>query len=301
MTPDYTTHGLNFKSKTQNHGQIHDDGILCMKLSADESHLFTANAELKQWNIAGQKIEHCYGAPHALPIQAIEITLDCKFIFTASRGKTLKQFDITKKQLYRDFGEIHSSPVNCLALTPDQGSLFTADSQQNLKQWDLKTGSLVNNFGDVFEIKIRSLQVTIDGCYLYNGGFGQVSKFDLQDKRIVEKGFTVNSGVFCMVLSNNGKYLAYASMGKLLRVVVLEEGDAGVLLDSQEKCWVKCIGFSKDDEYLFSGDDEGVLKQWSVSGGVLVRKWGRTSEGWLECMAVGVFRGAKELVKGRCF
>jgi WD40 repeat protein len=116
----------------------------------------------------------------------------------------VKQFQITNRHLYRDFEEIHESPVSCLAPTPDQGSLFTADSLQNLKQKDLKTGSLLNNFGDVFEIKIRALQMTPDESNLYNSGLGQVSKFDLQDGKFFEKGFAVNSGVFCMVISNNG-------------------------------------------------------------------------------------------------
>jgi hypothetical protein len=58
-----------------------------MKLSADYTHLFMANAELKQWNIAGQKIDHCYWVPHASPTQALKITLDSKFIFTASQEK----------------------------------------------------------------------------------------------------------------------------------------------------------------------------------------------------------------------
>jgi WD40 repeat protein len=89
-----TRNGLKLKSESENHGKIHDDGILCMKLSADHTHLFTANAELKQWNIAGQKIVHCYVVPHASPTQTLEITLDSKFIFTASQDKTLKQFQL---------------------------------------------------------------------------------------------------------------------------------------------------------------------------------------------------------------
>jgi WD40 repeat protein len=112
--------------------------------------------------------------------------------------------------------------------------LFASDEGGNLTQFDIETARLVKNFGKVHEGGINSMALTKNNEFLFTADkYGNLKQFSVPDSTLVND------------LPKIHKAIIY-SIGKF-------------------QCNLKSLVTTWDDEFLFTSDSDGVLKQWYVN------------------------------------
>jgi WD40 repeat protein len=121
------------------------------------------------------------------------------------------------------------SETNAIAVDPQGQFIFTGTNHGELHQWDVQKKQVIYTFPAGKE-ELQAIVVTPNGQQVIAAGFdGQIKGWQLYPKQIV--------------LGFNG-HTSHRSHGAIIH----------------------CLALSDDGKWLFSGDNDGTVKQWSVRG-----------------------------------
>jgi WD40 repeat protein len=100
--------GREQRSRKKDFGQVCDDMITRMKITADSEKLLVGDCwgYLKLISSRDGKLIKDFGEVHANDISGIVITEDEKFFFTSSYDGFLKQWNYKDNTLVKDYGQV---------------------------------------------------------------------------------------------------------------------------------------------------------------------------------------------------
>lgn len=168
----------------------------------------------------------------------------------------------------------HDRPLTCCRFDPQGRYVFCGAQDESLHRFALADGTKAS-CPDGHEAWIRSLATTKDGSFVISGGAdGRLVWWDSaaeqpQPVRTIEahRGWIRN-----MDVSPDGTLLATGGNDAMVRLWNPLDGTPVAELAGHARD-VYSVQFHPNGQFLLSGDLMGVLKQWDVASGELVREF----------------------------
>lgn len=93
--------------------------------------------------------------------------------------------------------------------------------------------------------------------------------------------------IYALALSTDNKYLYCGGVDKHLRVLDVEKQDISNDWGEIHNDYINVVKVTSHGRYLFTGCRDGVLKQWLVRGGRLLKNYRAVSNDLIFDMTVG--------------
>lgn len=231
----YTNFDNPLDSKTDNvqkellikdFGHIHENGIIAMAVTYDNSMLFTCDEKsfIKVWDIEEGKIIRNLGKKHDFSIGSIALSYDDEYLFTGDKFGFLKQWSVESYRISKNYGKAHDYAICSICVSMDSRWQFSSELGGVVKAFNIPNKELAFNFGVVHH-EINSITTTNDGYYLFTSdNLGNLKQW-----------WTKNDGVELV-------------------------GD----FERAHKHAITNIVASNDSRHLFTSDINGCVKQWRV-------------------------------------
>ena len=269
----------------KNWGQIQRNGISSIAVTQDGQYLFTSGSKgvLNQWSTINSKRIQRFKKSKPISRRYSRFTaknhLNKIFIISEGNGKTdnmicaidntftltiwrIKNFEqcYNFEQLHGKDGSFYNSP----AITSDNEYQFTGDSNLNgdLTQWSLKDKIFKRYIqSGKFEKLIKSL------CKGPNGKQKKYASRGNDSEGLIETGESEDD--------------AEVDIQEYIKNQIEDSGITMCPMDYDQKVrtrGISCLAVTHNDEFLFKGDLEGHLQQFSIKKQKLVRNFGKVAK-----------------------
>ncbi|XXQ29962.1 WD domain, G-beta repeat [Plasmodiophora brassicae] len=254
----------------------HQGAVLALAYNSDGQYALSGGHDktVRLWNPRkGTQIKQ-YQGTHGYEIRDIACAFDNAKFASCGGDRTVFVTDVASGRVLKRYSK-HEQRVNVVAFNADASVLFSGSYDRTVCAWDLRSLSRdpIHVFKEardsVSGIVARSSEIivsSVDGC---------VRAYDLRGGRITTDhmgeaitSLAVSSDDNCLLLSilgGHGVRLIDRSNGELLNEYS----------DSQGKISVSCqvdARFSRDDAFVVSGGEDGVIRCWDLVSGDLVRR-----------------------------
>lgn len=273
--------------KTVKTFKTYHSGVICtIAISPDKRFIFTGGADkhIRQYSIATQNLMKDYGEIHQDWIRSIKITPSQKFLFSAGDDCQLTQLNLKDFCIHKKYEKIHNEAITLTVLMPNEKYLLTSSIDRTLKQWIISSNGFCSqkkHYTKLHQNYTTSLEQAKDGKYLLSGGDDLKLKkwiFDENDELVLVMDFGAAHNSFVKfilpaILSEN--FFTWGNDRKLKKW----ELESGELVkdygDITNGININNLVMSECGLYLFvSGNDNGVLQQFSIENMELVREYG---------------------------
>ena len=167
-------------------------------------------------------------------------------LFATDIGGYVKHFSVDTFELYKNCGKMHERSIKAMKTTKDGKTLFTAGYDKRLKQWQINTK---NN--EVILEKTEALNSLIIQ--------DDIGKENLNQNQEKDPGSRWE-GLINQTQDKKQENLGY----ELIK-------DYGEISSTS----VTTMVLSDDENYLYTGDANGILKIWNVPKKCLHSAWGK--------------------------
>ena len=234
----------NFQSSSNEiliYEKIFETGIFKICNSNDSRYLYACNmgGQIKQIKIHKDgtlSLKATYDCENKGVIKSIIVNNKGNYLFSCDSFGNVKQWSTKSCKLYKDWGEIHDEAITSMAVSLDDNYQFTGDSSGNLSIWDIKSNFSIENLQDYHNFSITNIVLTRDGEFVYT----------CDDDGYAKK----------LCLGKNNEFGCCYNFGKI------HDG------------LISTANVSLNDNSFFTGDANGIVKQWSVKTGKLINDWG---------------------------
>lgn len=213
---------------------------------------------------------------HAAEIVSLAFSDDGRYVATGDVQGTLVVWNLKDRSVLRRI-KAHAGQVSHLVFVPGKGELASAGSDGAVTLWSVEKGeplaALVKPAGEV----ITALTISADGAVMYVA-------FD----DMTVKGWNVPKRTLRTTIPFNDRLInsiAVSPAGDLL--AVLEEDNSVLLWNIRESrvAWRNELDdsaltarFAPDGRSLYTSGGDNWIREWSVSSGRLIRKFGGAVE-----------------------
>lgn len=220
---------------------------------------------------------------HTSMVTSCAVSLDSRFIVSASMDKTLKIWDaVTGAERHTLTG--HKDIVWRCILSPDGTFIISASEDGTLKLWDAATGvelyTLAGHSGP-----LTDCAVSPDSTFIVSASMDQTLK--VWDAATGAERFTLTGHIYganrCVV-SPNGRFIVSASHGPMFKVWDTASGAERHTLTYSGGQVTGCE-VSSDGRFIVSASEDGTLKLWNATTGVEYLTF-RELNGRVSCCAV---------------
>lgn len=247
--------------------QGHDDAVLGVAMSSDESTALSASADdtLILWDMAeGVPLATLSG--HAADVTTVMYLPDERQAISGSADSTLILWDIdpasaTFGQAIRTFSG-HGKAVNDLALSPDATQVVSASSDETLILWDIATGDVIRRYTDQ-KTGILGVDFSPDGTQLVSSPInGTVVLWDVATGEVIRRYSGHTGAVFDVEFGPAGAYIVSGGQDDTVRVWDVESGFEIRRYNAPSA--VFSVDVSETGSEVLTGLEDGRLKTWRV-------------------------------------
>lgn len=158
-------------------------------------------------------------------------------------------------------GNMHRMDVTDIEVSKDDKYVFSSSWDGTIKKWDAVNGQFIENFILSYDA-IRKIAISENNEYFAYTGFNKIHNITLLDFMTKEEiaVFDIPSTIIDFEISEDSKLLVVGTYGGQVYIYDLEQKN---LIDSLDGgYWVNAVGFSSDNKYIASGNQDGVFKLW---------------------------------------
>ncbi len=261
----------------------------------------TQDGKVGFWDLKTNKLLSVFPA-HQEPIMAVAVDATETTMLTGSGDHLMKIWDMaTQQEKLPVLG--HFQEITALAVSPDSRQFITASLDRTIRGWDLNSGAEIFQLPATMEVgavafsndsskiavaefssillyhavtqqylgrleahsnKIRWLAFTQDSQFLYSGGWdGNLCKWKVATGELVFNVQTSESFESALFLEPQNRILTGHWSGKLC----IWNSQTGALIQTIEAhtLTIFTMTLSTDDEFLFTGSEDGLVKVWKIS------------------------------------
>jgi WD40 repeat protein/serine/threonine protein kinase len=248
-----------------------DSAIADLAFSPDDHHLAIAGSKglLSLCRLPRQRQAFQTLAGHAKEAWCVAFSPDGSLLATGSDDHLVKLWDVrTGRELATLAG--HASLVSAAAFTPDGRTLATASFDATIKLWDVANNKLLQTLAG-HKAPLRSLAWHTDGTLLASGGDDCTVRL-----------WDPDSGQMLGVLQEHTRKVSAVAFHPRQRLLFTGSNDGAIhlwrvsdpRLAHLRQSWrdvniVRSLAIARDGTLLAAGDDEGVVRLYSLPGGEL--------------------------------
>jgi serine/threonine protein kinase len=228
------------------------------------------------------KVTRLLGEAHAGAVTAIALSSDYPLLASGGSDQCIRLWHLETGELLHTFeGRTlwsrsgHGDRITRLLFSPDSRCLFSASDDGTVRLWDMVQYSPITTLIQQ-EWSITALALSADGEWLvYGTRRGMVFIWDL----VMDEGWATltqhRDAISGIVLAPNGSQLLTSSDDRTIRLWDLDAiaaGEAGLTRTLQGHLHpIRAIAPTPDWTVLTSGDNQGILKVWSLPDGKPLR------------------------------
>jgi WD40 repeat protein len=237
--------------------------------NSDKSNLVTVGTDKKMiiWDTKSEKeLITCEG--HTDRIGTVDYSFDDSKIATGSWDKTIKIWDAKNGSLLHTL-EGHQETVDKVFFSKKNSeivfSISNGRGNHEIFVWDLKTGKRTYEFTGDIAILDKNEEVIFVG----NSRENIISSYSIQTGKKINDYSGLTSSIYCLDLnSDNTRLLAAGGDGV---PIVWDVMSSRQLLRLQgHKTRIFHAGFSPNDKYIYTSDEDELYKLWSSETGDLL-------------------------------
>ena len=165
-------------------------------------------------------------AGHSLPILAIAISPDGKYLASAGHDKIIKVWNLHTGELVNTLVG-HTAWIEAIAFTPNN-HLISAGGDKTIKVWQLETGILDTLIGH--SDSIYSVAISPCGDILATGSWDVIKLWNLNTGKEIRTLASSNFGTNSLVFSLDGKKLISGSGDSQIKIWGLADFRANLVL-----------------------------------------------------------------------
>lgn len=201
---------------------------------------------------------------HTSEINDLLITVDRRFLISASADKTIKVWNLNTGELLTTLN--HNSYVNDLAISPNGQILASGGADEMVKLWDLTTGELLTNLNG-HTSSINALVFNLDGKTLYSASADNTVRIWNLETREQQQVLTGHSSaVNALAVRPDGKVLASGGADKTIKFWDATTGKDFKTLNGHES-YINALTMSPDGQTLASASADNTIKLWDAYTG----------------------------------
>ncbi|MEO5356550.1 MAG: protein kinase [Nitrospirae bacterium YQR-1] len=214
---------------------------------------------VRTWDIGNNKLQSDITV-HCGPVNALALTSDGHYAFSASSERTIRLLDTLNGRYLGRFEE-SADEITTLALLKDEMTLISGTVNGLLIFWDSVTGK-VKGSTEGHRGAINSISFSADGQYVLSGGDdGFVCIFSVKTMSRVKRHKISATEVLGAVFHPGGKYFTACTHDDTIYIYSVESGQPVVTL-SGHKDGVNSLVFSRNGWYLYSAGRDATVIKW---------------------------------------
>jgi WD40 repeat protein/tRNA A-37 threonylcarbamoyl transferase component Bud32 len=273
----------------------HTNGVESVSFSPDGKYLASGSRDgiIKLWNVSDGSLIRTFEG-HNDSVHSVSFSPDGRYIASGSDDKTVRLWDTSSGVLVKKFKN-HKGSVYQVVFSNDGRYLFSGGSDKKINIWDVNEKKHINNINA--DIIIDYIALSTDNNYLIIGDKGGIIKvWDLFGKVFLK---TVSNDSTIISISDNGEYFITKEANKIkilntlnqniIRTIddnndvisaLLSKNNEFILLVGFKNMYlwslslnsiiktlevdnkITALSFSKDENYLASGTEDGVISIW---------------------------------------
>ncbi|MEH2435855.1 MAG: NB-ARC domain-containing protein [Nostoc sp.] len=207
-------------------------------------------------------------------IRSIAFSHDGQILASGSVDCNIKLWNVRTGQCFETL-QGHTNWVQSVSFSPDGEILASGSDDQTLRLWNVYTGECIR----VLEgHTMRIWSVAFSPLLPSQGQFGGLLASGGDDKTV--RLWDLQTGECCKILVNDdwirsvafspdGKILGCACVNHTVEIWDVHTGQRLIILQGHNN-WVRSVTFSSDGT-LFSGSQDGAIKQWNVTTGECIK------------------------------
>lgn len=219
------------------------------------------DSQIRRWNRQGDRLQTLSG--HTRIVLSIAHSCDRRHI--ASSSETIRIWEATTGECLRIL-QGHTNWIWSIAFDPSGQLLASGSGDQTVKLWNVETGeclqTLIGHTNWIWSIAFRA-----DGLLLASGSDDYTTRlWDLRSGECVNT-LEGEHGVWSIAFHPSGNQIASAS-DRFVLLWNLQTNSRQTLIGHTGQVWT--VAYSLDGQMLFSGSDDGTIRQWDVASGECV-------------------------------
>ncbi|HEU4730896.1 MAG TPA: WD40 repeat domain-containing protein, partial [Kofleriaceae bacterium] len=219
---------------------------------------------------------------HSGAIYACSMTVDGRYVLSASGDHTVKEWDLESGRAVATF-EGHAGIVKACAVTPDGRRMVSASDDSTLKVWDLANRKVLRTLTGHTD-KVNACAVTCDGRYVVSASDDQTLKaWELESGRIMAT-FEGHTGcVVSCTVTPDGQRAVSASFDRTLKVWDIRTGRVLVTCVGHTG-WVTACTVTRDGRQIISASEDHDLRLWNLDTGQSLATYAGHTDGASACV-----------------
>jgi WD40 repeat protein len=214
---------------------------------------------------------------HTALIYSVAFSQDGKLLATASFDNTIKLWEFAAGKEVRTLAG-HTGPVYSVAFSPDGATLASSSHDQTIRLWNVADGKSLREIKGHTGI-VDCVAYRPDGKMLASGSADKtVRLWNPADGKEVKNLGAQGNSVYGVAFSPDGKWLASASADALVKVWDVSAQKEAKALKGHTNAVASAL-FTPDSSTVLSiGLFDRLLRQWNVSSGAEMKKFGPTPD-----------------------
>ncbi len=263
----------------------HTDGVNSVSFSPDGSQLASGSDDktVRLWSIKEQKMLHTLEG-HVKYVRSVSFSPDGFQLASGSDDKTVRLWSIKEQKLLHTL-EGHINCVRCVSFSPDGSQLASGGDDNTIRLWSTKDQKLLGTLTEHTNY-VRSISFSSDGSLLASGSWDKtVRLWSTKEQKLLGTLTEHTDKVWCVSFSPDGFLLASGSDDETVRLWSINEqkllhtlemdksgGNRSSFSSEAHKNGVNSISFSPDGSQLASGNDDKIVRLWSITEPILLHR-----------------------------
>jgi serine/threonine protein kinase/WD40 repeat protein len=256
----------------------HTAGVGDVAFSADGRKMLSCSSDktIRLWDLETGKEIARLDSPAA--VDCVVFVPGERQVLAACGDDSIRLWDLESRQVVPTF-HCTQKKVFRLEMLPDGHRFLSADFlDRTLSLWYIEGGKPIRTFPACGEC-VPAMALTADGRQAVSGSYDRILRlWNVETGGEILNLVGHTSRIWCVAISQDGRFAASGasnyeesdsggkSVPDAIRLWDLSSGHqiASYHFPVANEVWVRCVGFSSDNRYLYGSNDGGLICRWRL-------------------------------------
>lgn len=243
---------------------------------------------LLEWDIEQEKITKTKQVD-STEIRSIAQT-ESGYQFTSNIEGNLVRWSIPDMQQIKNYGNIHKDSIWSIAIsTKFSDILFTSDQSGTQKWWAIPDLKYLKEFKEIHKFCIKKIIASLDGKWLFSSDEGgHLQQFCIKTQALefnYKKIYEPLDGIASMAITSDSENQFIGGFQEL-KVISISKKKEKIRFSYAHFGIIQAMAVTKNNEFLFTTDDNGFQKQWCISKLELLYDFGQIHKSEINSIAL---------------